>query len=286
MVSAMGGPNLALCVQGRIFYSLTGFAGTKKAIGDSMLKKKSKNKIGLERKTFLMVLFAILVFVLSTVPLIEAEENIQVKTRKILNTSKRFRIQGNLFVGSGTNHIDIGTTNDGETITLSGGGGLGASILVGYGLSSKLDIDLTAGSHVCKLSKKLSNADGSFQSVTLLSTLKYKIPVGNYQHVKFGAGLGFYMSGKWDVDTKNVPGGSHLIVEYDNATGFHITGEYEGMISSNWSWGLGLKYYIVTYNANSATQNGVSVPVNLLISEIRELDGGGVDFMISVSLYF
>ena len=54
MVSAMGGPNLALCVQGRIFYSLTGFAGTKKAIGDSMLKEKSKNKKGLERKTFYM----------------------------------------------------------------------------------------------------------------------------------------------------------------------------------------------------------------------------------------
>jgi len=126
----------------------------------------------------------------------------------------------------------------------------------------------------------------SFDRNILLATLKYKIPFSNNQHIKVGAGLGVYMSGEWDVDASQVPGGSHEIIEYDDAIGFHITGEYEHLFSSNWSWSIGAKYYNVTYDAKSATQDGISVPVQLVVDEVREIDGSGFDFILAIARYF
>lgn len=95
------------------------------------------------------------------------------------------------------------------------------------------------------------------------------------------------MPDKLDLDGSQVPGGSHDIIKYDNAIGFHITAEYEGFFSSNkWSWIVGVKYYHVTYDANSCTRNGISVPVDFYIDEIRELDGSGFDFIIAVAMHF
>ena len=90
-----------------------------------------------------------------------------------------------------------------------------------------------------------------FQGYPLLATLKYWIPTKNNTFFKLGGGLGFYTSVEYEVD-----GSEHFdlheIIEYDNATGFHIVGEYEiiGPVKP-FSFVLGLKYYNVTYNMNS-----------------------------------
>lgn len=202
------------------------------------------------------------------------------------NTDKQVRIEPSFFVGGGLDKVDLATTTTGETISISGGGGIGGALGLGYGLTSWLDVDLTAGYQSSDLSEKVVNMDGTFDRGFILGSLKFKIPVSGKSHVKLGGGFGYYLPGELDVDASAVPGGSHLVIEYDNALGFHVTGEYESLISSHWSAILGVKYYYVTYDASSVTDNGVPAPVFFLIDELRELGGSGVDFKLAFARYF
>lgn len=197
-----------------------------------------------------------------------------------------FKIEAYFSAGAGFKQHKIGETTESKDINISGGGGIGFALTIGYVISSNMDLDLSAGIQNTSLSENVSNAEGTFHRNVLLSTLKYKINISNNKQAKIGAGIGFYMTGKWDVDGSEVPGGAHEIIEYDNTMGFHITGDYENMFISNWSWSVGLKFYSVSYKAKSAESNGVSVPVNLVNDEIRELNGGGFALMFSIVKYF
>jgi hypothetical protein len=237
------------------------------------------------KKSFLLAVFIAMVFLLGSVSLTEAQY--KNSREKFLDTNNRFRFEPSFFIGIGTDSIDVGITTTGETVSISGGGGVGGAITLGYGFYTKLDIDLTFGYQHSGLSKDVENADGSFNRTLLLGTLKYKIPVFLNTGLKVGGGIGYYMPDKLDSDGSQVPGGTHEIVKYDDAIGFHIAVEYEGFFSSReWSWIIGVKYYYVTYDANSYTRDGISLPLDFLRDETRELDGSGFDFIISIAKYF
>ncbi|MGA1840607.1 MAG: hypothetical protein ACMUIU_08275 [bacterium] len=237
------------------------------------------------KKSFLLVVLMAMVFLLCNVSLAEAQ--FKSSRQKLLDNNNRFRLEPSFFVGIGTDKIDVGITTTGENVSISGGGGVGGALTLGYGFYEKLDIDLTFGYQHSGLSKDVDNADGSFDRTFLLGTLKYKIPVYSSGQVKFGGGIGYYMPDELDLDLSQVPNGSHDIIKYDNAIGFHITAEYEGFFSSyEWSWIVGIKYYYVTYDADSCTSDGISFPVNFLRDEIRKLDGSGFDFSIAIAKYF
>lgn len=206
--------------------------------------------------------------------------------RKPLNTGGRGRFGISLLLGFGIKNHDLGVTTDGDDISLSGGGGAGLALIGGYGLSSKWDIEVSVGGQVSELRPEVSNADGEFNRDFLRATLFYKIPSTPVTQWKIGAGIGAYLAGEWDVDTSAVPGGNHDIIMYDDALGFHITGGYEVVVKESVYFAAELMYYFVEYEANSWTRNSAPQSVNMLNDPFKNLNGSGIDLMLSMGMYF
>jgi hypothetical protein len=203
-----------------------------------------------------------------------------------IEPNKGLKINGSFSFGTGGEKLKLGETTEGDAVTLRTAGGYGMAITLGYNFFSKVDFDLTAGYQLNWIRPECDNLDGYFSRVPLLVTLKYWIPTKNNAFFKLGGGLGFYTSVKYDADGSE-SFGVHEIIKYDNATGFHIVGEYE-IISPVKPVGfvLGLKYYYVNYNAKSVTSNGTSLPVSDILPEFRSLKGSGFDFYFGFGWYF
>jgi hypothetical protein len=201
-----------------------------------------------------------------------------------LNTANKLRLQLDGYVGFGLDSIKVGVTSGGDDVKISGGGGFGGGATLGYGLSRSVDIDCTLGAQVSGLTPAVENATGTFSRTFLLATVKYKIPIRENLQWKFGVGAGYYMGGKLDIEVDPpVPGAGHLIVDYQNATGIHATGELEVALQRNLMLAVGLKYYKVEYKADKATFDGAPVSVR---SDIRTLTGDGVDITVGCGVLF
>lgn len=210
-----------------------------------------------------------------------------VKPGEPLNTANKLRLQLEGYWGVGLDSITVGKTSSGDDVKISAGGGFGGGATIGYGLSRRFDIDGTLGFQVSGLYPYVENADGYFGRTFLLATVKYKIPFRENLQWKFGVGAGYYMGGKLDIEIdQGILSGGHRIVEYKNTTGFHATGELEIALQRNLVLDVGLKYYSVNYKADTATFNGVSVPVSSLNSDYRDLNGDGVDVTVGFAVLF
>ena len=202
-----------------------------------------------------------------------------------VNTAGKMRLFLTGALGFGFDHADVGVTTGGEEVKISGGGGAGIGFGLGFGLSTDFDLDFDLGGQVSTLSPPVTNADGSFARSYLLATIKRKIPTSESGQFKIGLGLGSYMNGKLDVDASHALG-AHEIVQYDNALGFHVTGEFERFIGQTTSINLGAKMYFVKYKARSWTHNGIAQPVDNLPSNVKDFNGNGLDFMLGFNVYF
>jgi len=204
-----------------------------------------------------------------------------------LNTANRLRLQIDGYMGVGLDSSKIGVTSNGNDVKISGGGGFGYGVTMGYGLSRSFDIDGTFGAQVSGLMPAVKNANGYFARTFFLASVKYKVPIRENIQWKFGLGAGYYMAGKLDIDIDpGLPGAGRTVVNYQNATGVHATGGIEIALQRNLMLDVGLKYYRVTYKADTATFNGASVPVSSLPSEFREFTGDGVDVTAGVAVLF
>ena len=204
----------------------------------------------------------------------------------LVDTAGKVRLWLNGALGFGFANVDVGVTTGGETVSLRGGGGIGLGAGAGYGLSRKFDLDVDLGFQLSGESPAVDNATASFGRGFLLATIKYKIPTSDSGQFKLGLGVGEYFGGKLDVDTRSGAFGHHDIVKYNSATGFHCTGEFERFLRPNLSFSLGAKVYFVKYKADSYTRNDLELPVSTLPDKERNLDGSGMDVMISLSTYF
>ena len=200
-----------------------------------------------------------------------------------------WRMEGSLLVGIGLEDHEVGMTTDNKKITISGGGGIGGIFSIGYCITPRFDLSLGFGIQNSSLEPEVKNAEGSFLRTSYFTTIKYIIPVSSAGYLKIGAGAGYYSAGDLDVDLSEVAGGAHNVYKYDGAPGFHITADYEGVFTEKFTWIIGLKYYNVTFDLKSAKSNDVSIPLSIIpadiISDIGELDGSGVDFIIALNLY-
>ncbi len=208
-----------------------------------------------------------------------------IQTLPPVNTAGKMRLSLTGALGFGFDHVDVGITTGGDEVTISGGGGAGIGVGLGFGLSPDFDLDFDLGVQESTISPAVSNAEGSFTRSYLLVTLKRKIPTSESGQFKIGLGLGSYNNGTLDVDLGDA-GGPHDIVEYKNALGFHVTGEFERFIGQTTSINLGAKMYFVKYKAKSWTQNGVSASVDNLNSDVKDFNGSGFDFMLGFNVYF
>ena len=181
--------------------------------------------------------------------------------RAPLNTGGRTRLEVGGVFGSGAENPDVGVTLDGDTVEISGGGGIGLTLTIGHGLSARLDLDLTVGTQESRLIPTVEDAKGTFTRDFLLATLKYKVPLSPDVQLKFGGGVGSYRSGELDMELSALPAGVHTIVDYENVMGFHVTAEFEAWFGDSWFLVFGGKFTSVTYDAISYSQNGSVQPV-------------------------
>ncbi len=253
-------------------------------------------KLLTERKAgALPIALTIMALVLLVIPVASSQDISTGDAGTSFNPTGKLRLEASLLGGGGSKKIDVFVTTTDDTITISGGGGVGLDLEAGYCLSSSIEISGAFGFQRSTLSNKVSNAEGSFSRIFLRATLKYRIPVSTSGLIKIGGGGGYYSPGDLDVDGSKVPDGHHYIFTYDASTGFHVTGEYERYISSwsalsaNWSWGIGLRYYKVTYDLKSWTDDGVSTPISQLTPEFKddltEFDGSGFDIFGYLAMY-
>jgi len=195
-------------------------------------------------------------------------------------------IDGSFSFGTGGDKLIIGETTEGDDITLCTGGGIGMAITLGYNFFSKVDLDLTAGYQLNWNRPECDNMDGYFSRLPLLATAKYWIPTKNNTFIKLGGGIGYYTAIKYELEASE-SFGVHEIIKYNNATGFHVVGEYEIIGPEKpVSLVIGVKYSIVTYNASSFTINGTPVPTSDLRSVLQELKGSAFDFYFGIGYYF
>ena len=213
----------------------------------------------------------------------------------IFDTSGKFRIEAAVFGGFGFNSFEIGKTTENESVTISPGGGLGGKIGLGYCVSSLFNISAEFGAQSSDLSKTLKNAKGSFSRSFLAGLLRYKFPITDISSINIGAGAGYYMSGKLDLNASQIENGAHNIYKYKNTAGIIILCEYElflpglNFLNASYSLATSLKYANVNYKLNSVTSNGVNVPISLLTSktkkDVEKLDGSGIDILISFIMH-
>jgi hypothetical protein len=204
--------------------------------------------------------------------------------QEAFTTTGKVRIQPYLAAGAGSTKVDLGTTTNGGAVTISGGGGIAGGIMLGYGLNSRLDIDLSAGYQESNLTPAVSNADGKFSRTFYLVTLKYRFPVSDRFQIKVGAGGGLYKPRDMDIDAAGAPNGHHDVIKYKDTTGVHVMTEFEIFVMRDMAVDIGLKYYSLTYHESSATRDGA--PVFFTDSKIQHLDGSGFDLLLSFAKYF
>jgi hypothetical protein len=205
---------------------------------------------------------------------------------EVLNTTGKLKLEISAMIGGGSKSIDLGTTTGGDAVKVSGGGGFGLAVTAGYGLSERLEFDVSLGGQGSTEQPAVENADASFSRGFLRATLKYLVPVRDRIRFKFGGGVGSYGGGELDVDTTRVAGGSRNIVKYDSASGVHLVGEFEGLIRNDFTFVAGLRLYSIKYKASSYERNGAAQPVPTLRDDVRNLDGSGADIFIGLAKYF
>ena len=221
-------------------------------------------------------------------------------TTSRLDGTGTFRFEASLQGGAGFESHDVGTAerNDDPSITkditISGGGGFGASFGVSYGLAPAIEVGVLGGYQESSISPQIENGDGAFDRGFVRGTVRYKVPVSAAGHLKLGGGAGIYAPGDLDLDFSDAPDGAHILVGYDTAPGFHLETQYEHFLnrkpesSMAWSVVVGACFSRVMYDCNSCTIDGVEVPPDtiedVLVDGLRDFDGSGFDLQAAVAL--
>ncbi len=203
----------------------------------------------------------------------------------LVESTPELRIDLGLILGTGSEKFDFGTTSSGDNFGISGGGGIGVYLNFGSHLDSNFDIEATMGYQKSDFRPAISNGDGEFTRTYLLTSVKYRIPFSEDKQIKIGCGIGYYFSGSMETDTTQMTNGKELSISYDNSIGMHFTFEYEFFFTRSESITLGLKYYDVRYKANSVYVKGALNPLTGLNNDLRNLDGSGIDFVVTYNFF-
>jgi hypothetical protein len=238
-------------------------------------------------KNIFPVLFLIVVFSSAS-----AQKKDSVIFHRPMSDSTFFHFNILMNMGGGFEQLNTGiVTSNGEQVKLSPGGGVGIGIQLGYLLlSSHWDFSIALSRQWSTMTPPVSNAEGTFSRTLIEPMVKYIITFKDKnKSVNLGAGILFAQSGKTDLDAGKIQGGAHNIYSYSDATGLLIAAEYLAR-RKNFGFHIGLKYYSVNYELASISSNGVNIPLAVippsLISDIREIDGSGVDLVIGIGFYF
>ncbi len=212
-----------------------------------------------------------------------------------VDTSGRFRFDIGGVFGRGFSREYVADREDNTPIFIRAGGGAGIAATLGYGLSSRFDLDISAVRQISENKNNAINGGMEFKKVYALGTLKYKFPFKSKLdfyggQIKIGAGIGLYMDTNLTVTHNNMSTDLHseYFVDYEPALGYHTTVEFETFMPNDWALSIGARIYFVDFKADSTQSTGIFKGNNAIIdkSSFDEMDGSGVDLLISLGKYF
>lgn len=217
------------------------------------------------------------------------------RQEETVDTSGRFRVEVGGVFGKGFNREYVADSDTGEPIYIGAGGGAGLAVTMGYGLTKRFDIDVSAVRQRSVNKTNLINGEMEFKKTFLLGSLKYKITVPPTLdlyggQIKIGAGLGLYQATELTITHNDMATGmnSHIIIDYKPTLGYHGSLEFETFMPNDWSLSLGTRVYKVDFEADSTSTSGIFVldPTIVPVSRFQEMRGSGVDFLITLGKYF
>jgi len=207
-----------------------------------------------------------------------------------VSLDSRWHAGVNFLLGIGLDEHTVGKTNENEDIKMSGGGGIGGALRLGYGLSPGWDLNFGFALQNSSLQPQVENAKGNFLRTVLVADIKYCISIAAAGFINLGGGIGYFIPGDLDMDLSKVTGGAHNIFSYDNTWGFRLLAEYEGFFNNDLGWIIGLTYTQVNFKLKSALSNGIALSAEQLPAAIKndigELDGSSIDLVLSLVYYF
>lgn len=207
--------------------------------------------------------------------------------KQVFTQHHSYSLGVSLFAGSGLDEIELFKTSDDDIATISGGGGYGVGIDLGFLVTSRFEITANLEYEGSSLSKNLNNADASFTRYYINGGFKFIIPT-NSENIcwKIGGGAGYYIPNTLNIWWESIPNtpDDDVDIEYNPSIGYHGIGEFEMMFPPNsWSMVINITYYYVTYDYSSVSSQNVAI---LDISEYEVLDGSTVNFGVAVKRYF
>ena len=96
----------------------------------------------MKRAKSLIILFMISIFILCFVYSLLAQDTsgeASTVVMKIFDSSGKLRIEAFLTGGAGLKQLEVGETTEGKEITISGGGGVGEGLIMGYGIFTAVE---------------------------------------------------------------------------------------------------------------------------------------------------
>ncbi len=201
-----------------------------------------------------------------------------------IDTHKRVKIGGAFFASGGGDDLKLGYTGSFEEIKLNAGGILGFDFKVGFGLHPNLDLDVSTGMRTDDLGDDVSNAEGHFDAFYTKLTLMGRKAVSDKTFIKAGAGLGYYTGVEMMVEFSFPAVPEKLTVNYDDAFGYHLTGELETFVSEKTALTLGVTYNSVKYDYTNADIWGI--PVFITDRKIASPDASNFDIFAGLNYYF
>ena len=231
--------------------------------------------------------FAVFLLCLAMSPVAEARRS------STVDTAGRFRLEIGGVFGRGFSREYVADRDDGTPIYIRAGGGAGIVATLGYGISSRFDIDIAAVRQISENKNNVINGGMEFKKVYALGTLKYKIPFKSTLdfyggQIKIGAGIGFYQSTNLTITHNDMVTGLHseYVVDYKPTVGYHGTLEFETFMPNDWTLSLGARIYSVDFEAESTRSSGIFNLGIINKSNFDQMDGSGIDLLVSLGKYF
>lgn len=198
---------------------------------------------------------------------------------------RRTRFELNFFGGLGSSARVFYSNIDSRSLEMASGGGLGGGMTLGYVLTPEWEMDFSVGYHVSSGESGSVDSEGAFERYSALLMLKYRYGMSDDSWLKLGLGGGYFIPVRYTVE---MPPES-LSMDYGSAPAAVASMEYEmavGPKESHAAFVMGLRYYYVRYDLDAAVFNNADLSVASLPADLRELDGGGAEFIVGIINYF
>lgn len=184
-----------------------------------------------------------------------------------------------LSLGGGFSNIDMVTTTNNETASLSCGGGWGIGLEYNHQMSKHFETDFNLSYHNSGLQPYVKNVTDEFSRTKLSVTPLYVFNVGDGYNMrwKLGGGLDYYLSPSAKLREGQIQGGINDDWSYDNTFGYHVRGVFEMNLDQNWGFHYGLDWYTVSYKINSG---------HTVLTDFVKPNGSGIDLMFGVYYAF